>query len=43
MEDSPKKSEMLSYYSDDRIDGDGTTFLTSLGVLPPSETEGTAS
>ena len=35
-----KKFEMLSYYSDDKVDGDGTAFLTPPGVLPPSETEG---
>ncbi len=31
---------MLSYYSDDKVDGDGAAFLTPPGVLPPSETEG---
>lgn len=35
-----KKFEMLSYYSNDRLDGDGAAFLTPPGVLPPSETEG---
>lgn len=35
-----KKFELLSYYSDDRQDGDGAEFLTPPGVLPPSETEG---
>lgn len=35
-----KKFEMLSYYSDDKVDGDGAAFLTPPGVLPPSETEG---
>jgi hypothetical protein len=30
-----KKFEMLSYYSDDRTDGDGAAFLTPPGVLPP--------
>jgi len=35
-----KKFEMLSYYSDDKVDGDGGAFLTPPGVLPPSETEG---
>lgn len=35
-----KKFEMLSYYSDDKVDGDGTLFLTPPGVLPSSETEG---
>jgi len=32
--------ELLSYYSDDKLNGDGTAFLTPPGVLPPSETEG---
>jgi hypothetical protein len=35
-----KKFEMLSYYSDDKVDGDGTSFLTPSSPLPPSETEG---
>lgn len=35
-----KKFEMLSYYSDDKVDGDGAAFLTPPSVLPPSETEG---
>ena len=35
-----KRFEMLSYYSDDKVDGDGSTFLTPPGVLPRSETEG---
>lgn len=35
-----KKYELLSYYSDDKLDGDGSLFLTPPGVLPPSETEG---
>jgi len=35
-----KKFEMLSYYSGDKMDGDGAAFLTPPGVLPPSETEG---
>jgi hypothetical protein len=35
-----KKFEMRSYYSDDKVDGDGSAFLTPPGVLPPSETEG---
>ena len=35
-----KKFEMLSYYSNDTVDGDGTAFLTPPGVLPRSETEG---
>jgi NB-ARC domain len=35
-----KTFELLSYYSDDKVDGDGAAFLTPPGVLPPSETEG---
>lgn len=35
-----KKFELLSYYTDDKADGDGTLFLTPPGVLPPSETQG---
>jgi hypothetical protein len=35
-----KKFEMLSYYSDDKVEGDGSAFITPPGVLPPSETEG---
>jgi len=35
-----KRFEMLSYYSDDKEDGDGAAFLTPPGVLPASETEG---
>lgn len=35
-----KKYEMLSYYSDDKTDGDGAAFLTPPGVLPASDTEG---
>ncbi len=35
-----KKYEMLSYYSDDKVDGDAAAFLTPPGVLPPSETQG---
>jgi len=31
---------MLSYYSDDKLSGDGTEYLTPPGVLPPSETKG---
>ena len=30
-----KKFEMLSYYSDDKVDGDGAAFLKPPGVLPP--------
>ncbi len=37
---SGKSYELLSYYSDDKLGGDGTAFLTPPGVLPPSETEG---
>ena len=37
---SGKKYELLSYYSDDKLDGDGSLFLTPPGVLPVSETEG---
>lgn len=37
---SGRKFELLSYYSDDKLDGDGTLFLTPPGVLPVSETEG---
>lgn len=37
---SGKKYELLSYYSDDKLDGDGSLFLTPPGVLPMSETEG---
>lgn len=37
---SARKFEMLSYYSDDKVDGDGVAFLTPPGVLPSSETEG---
>lgn len=35
-----KKYEMLSYVTDDKVDGDGSRFLAPPGVLPPSETEG---
>ena len=35
-----KKFELLSYYSDDKVSGDGLAFATPPGVLPPSETEG---
>lgn len=37
---SAKRFEMLSYYTDDRIDGDSSAFLSPPGSLPPSETEG---
>lgn len=32
--------ELLSYYSDDKMKGDASEFLTPPGVLPPSETQG---
>lgn len=35
-----KTYELLSYNTDDKIDGDGTAYLTPPGTLPPSETEG---
>ncbi|HSV78987.1 MAG TPA: hypothetical protein VLK85_07240 [Ramlibacter sp.] len=35
-----KKFELLSYYSDDKLAGDGTPYLVPPGQLPPSETEG---
>jgi hypothetical protein len=35
-----KKFELLSYYSDDKLDGDGLAFLTPPGVLPSSDTQG---
>ena len=35
-----RKYEMLSYVSDDKIEGDINEYLTPPGVLPPSETEG---
>lgn len=35
-----KKFEMLSYFSNNKVDGDGTAFLTPPGVLPPSDTQG---
>lgn len=37
---SGKKYELLSYFSDDKLDGDSSLFLTPPGVLPISETEG---
>ncbi|EMN4467597.1 NB-ARC domain-containing protein [Aeromonas dhakensis] len=37
---SNKKYELLSYETDDRIDGDGTAFLVPPGTLPASNTEG---
>lgn len=35
-----KKFEMLSYFSDDKIDGDASGYTTPPGALPPSETQG---
>ncbi|WP_233079837.1 NB-ARC domain-containing protein, partial [Rheinheimera soli] len=35
-----KRFELLSYATDDKIDGDGSAYLTPPGVLPPSDTEG---
>ena len=35
-----KKYEMLSYYSANKVDGDGAAYLTPPGNLPSSETEG---
>lgn len=35
-----KKYELLSYYTDDRISGDGADYQTPPGTLPSSETEG---
>jgi hypothetical protein len=35
-----KTYELLSYYTDDKKDGDASCFLTPPGVLPASETEG---
>jgi len=37
---SSKTFEMLSYYTDNKVSGDSTPYLTPPGVLPPSETEG---
>ena len=31
-----KRYELLSYYSDNKVEGDGSAFLTPPGVLPPS-------
>lgn len=36
----PKRFEMLSYYTDDKQDGDATNFSVPPGALPSSETEG---
>lgn len=35
-----KKFELISYYSDDKKDGDASAFITPPGILPPSDTEG---
>ncbi|MFO0897300.1 MAG: NB-ARC domain-containing protein [Pirellulales bacterium] len=35
-----RKYELLSYYTDNKLNGDGSAFLTPPGVLPASETEG---
>jgi len=35
-----KRYELLSYYSDNRRDGDLSSYITPPGTLPPSETEG---
>ncbi|MCW8199855.1 hypothetical protein D8B23_15915 [Verminephrobacter aporrectodeae subsp. tuberculatae] len=35
-----KKFELLSYCTDKKYFGDGSTFLTPSGTLPPSETQG---
>lgn len=35
-----RKFELLSYYSDDKKDGDASAFITPPGTLPPSDTEG---
>jgi hypothetical protein len=37
---SGKRFELLSYFTDDKSDGDASIYLTPPGVLPPSETEG---
>lgn len=37
---SGKRFELLSYFDDDKCDGDASIYLTPPGVLPPSETEG---
>lgn len=37
---SSKKFELLSYFTDDKTDGDASPFLTPPGVLPPSDTQG---
>jgi hypothetical protein len=35
-----KRFELLSYYSDNKLDGDATSYITPPGTLPPSETQG---
>ena len=35
-----RRFELLSYYSDDKLEGDASTYLTPPGTLPPSETQG---
>lgn len=35
-----KRFELLSYYTDNKTDGDASAFLSPPGTLPPSETEG---
>jgi len=37
---SGKRFELLSYFTNDKIDGDATAYNTPPGTLPPSETEG---
>lgn len=37
---SARKYELLSYFSDNKLAGDATAYLTPPGVLPASETEG---
>ena len=35
-----KRFELISYYTDDRLEGDASEYLTPPGTLPPSETQG---
>jgi len=35
-----KRFELLSYFTDDKLDGDAAAYSTPPGTLPPSETEG---
>ena len=37
---SGRRFELLSYSTDDKLDGDATTYKSPPGTLPPSETEG---